>query len=119
LLKEGIPIRLEIHLLFSQNFKTTNMNTTSFDDLLDKFIGLPGTSKRNKFDQKSRLFILGVQIMQIRQDQSLSKKKLSKMSGVTKSMISKIENNLGKVRLGKLLKVVRALNAKLYFDVEV
>ena len=50
------------------------MNTTSFDDLLDKYIGLPGTLKRNKFDQKSRLFILGVQIIQIRQDQSLTKK---------------------------------------------
>jgi HTH-type transcriptional regulator / antitoxin HipB len=95
------------------------MKTASFDDLLDKYIGLPGTSKRNKFDQKSRLFILGVQIMQIRQDQSLTKKRLSKIAGVSKSMISKIENNLGKVRLGKLLKVLNALNAKLYFDIEV
>lgn len=95
------------------------MKTTSFDDLLDKYIGLPGTLKRNEFDQKSRLFILGVQIMQIRQDQSLTKKQLAKMSGVSKSMISKIENNLRKVRLGKLLKVVRALNAKLFFRVEV
>jgi transcriptional regulator with XRE-family HTH domain len=41
------------------------------------------------------------------------------MSGVSKSMISKIENNLRKVRLGKLLNVVRALNAKLFFRVEV
>ncbi len=52
------------------------MKTTSFDDLLDKYIGLPGTLKRNEFDQKSKLFILGVQIMQIRQDQSLTKKRL-------------------------------------------
>jgi hypothetical protein len=52
------------------------MKTTSFEELLDKYIGLPGTLKRNKFDQKSRLFILGVQIMQIRQDQSLTKKRL-------------------------------------------
>ena len=95
------------------------MNTTSFDDLLDKYIGLPGTLKRNKFDQKSRLFILGVQIMQIRQDQSLTKKKLSKIAGISKSMISKIENNLGKVRLDKLLKVLNALDAKLYFEIEV
>lgn len=57
--------------------------------------------------------------MQIRQDQSLTKKQLAKMSGVSKSMISKIENNLRKVRLGKLLKVVRALNAKLFFRMEV
>jgi len=96
------------------------MNTTSFDDLLDKYIGLTGTLKRNKFDQKSRLFILGVQIMQIRQDQSLTKKKkLSKIAGISKSMISKIENNLGKVRLDKLLKVLNALDAKLYFEIEV
>jgi len=33
-------------------FNPTNMKTTSFDDLLDKFIGLPGTSKRNAFDQE-------------------------------------------------------------------
>jgi HTH-type transcriptional regulator/antitoxin HipB len=107
----------ENYIKLTQN--PTNMNTTSFEELLDKYIGLPGTLKRNKFDQKSRLFILGVQIMQIRQDQSLTKKRLSKIAGVSKSMISKIENNLGNVRLGKLLKVVRALNAKLYFDIEV
>lgn len=34
-------------------------------------------------------------------------------------MISKIENNLGKVRLNKLLKVLNALDAKLYFEIEV
>jgi DNA-binding XRE family transcriptional regulator len=95
------------------------MKTTSLDDLIDKYIGLPGTLKRNEIDQKSRLFILGVQIMQIRQDQSLTKKRLSKIAGVGKSMISKIENNLGKVRLGNLVKVLNALNAKLYFDIEV
>lgn len=95
------------------------MKTTSFEELLDKYIGLPGSPKRNAFDQKSRLFILGIQIMQIRQDQSLTIKQLAKMSGVSKSMISKIENNLRKVRLGKLLKVVRALNAKLFFRMKV
>jgi DNA-binding XRE family transcriptional regulator len=95
------------------------MKTTSLDDLIDKYIGLPGTLKRNEFDQKSRLFILGVQIMQIRQDQSLTKKRLSKIAGVGKSMISKIENNLGKVRMGNLLKVLNALNAKLYFEIKV
>ena len=95
------------------------MNTTSFEELLDKYIGLPGTLKRNKFDQKSRLFILGVQIMQIRQDQSLTKKQLAKMSGESKSIISKIENNLRKVRLGKIMKLLRVLNVQLYFDIEV
>ena len=64
----------ENYIKLTQN--PTNMNTTSFEELLDKYIGLPGTLKRNKFDQKSRLFILGVQIMQIRQDQSLTKKRL-------------------------------------------
>ena len=95
------------------------MKTTSFEELIDKYIGLPGSPKRNAFDQKSRLFILGLQIMQIRQDQSLTKQQLAKMSGVSKSMIFKIENNLRKVRLGKLMKVLRVLNAQLYFDIEV
>ena len=94
------------------------MKTTSLDTLIDKHIGKLGTSKRDKFENELRLDILGEAIKQARKERKLTQEQLGKLVGVKKSQISKIENNLTDARFETILKVFRALNAKIHFNVE-
>ena len=94
------------------------MKTTSLDTLIDKHIGKRGTPKRDKFEKELRLDILGQTIKQVRKERNLTQEQLGKLVGVKKSQISKIENNLTDARFETILKVFRALNAKIHFNVE-
>jgi len=95
------------------------MKTTSLDTLLDKHIGKPGTEKREKFENELRLDIIGDTIRQLRKERKLTQDQLGALVGVKKSQISKIENNLTDARFETILKVFRALNAKIHFNIEV
>jgi len=94
------------------------MKTTSLDTLIDKHIGKLGTQKRDKFENELRLDILGETIRKVRKERKLTQEQLGKLVGVKKAQISKIENNLNDARLETILKVFRALNAKIHFNVE-
>jgi len=93
--------------------KTTNLNT-----LIDKHIGKEGTQRRDKFENELRLDLLGETIKQARKERKLTQEQLGKLVGVQKAQISKIENNLTDARFETILKVFRALNAKIHFNVE-
>ena len=94
------------------------MKTTSLDTLIDKHVGKLGTQKRDKFENELRLDILGEAIKKARKERKLTQEQLGKLVGVKKSQISKIENNLNDARFETILKVFRALNAKIHFNVE-
>jgi DNA-binding XRE family transcriptional regulator len=94
------------------------MKTTSLDTLIDKHIGKIGTQKRDKFENELRLDILGETIRKVRKERKLTQEQLGKLVGVKKAQISKIENNLNDARFETILKVFRALNAKIHFNVE-
>jgi DNA-binding XRE family transcriptional regulator len=94
------------------------MKTTSLDVLLDDHIGKVGTKKRDKFENELRLDIIGETIKQARKERKLTQEQLGKLVGVKKAQISKIENNLTDARFETILKVFRALNAKIHFNVE-
>ena len=55
----------------------------------------------------------------IRQEQNLTQEELGELVGVKKAQISKIENNMTDARFDTILKVFKALNAKINFTVEV
>ena len=93
------------------------MKTTSLDTLIDKHIGKIGTKERDKFENELRLDIIGETIKQIREEKHLTQEQLGKLVGVKKSQISKIENNITDARFETILKVFRALNAKIKFRV--
>ncbi len=63
--------------------------------------------------------LLGQTIKSIRQEQNMTQEELGKLVGVRKSQISKIENSLTDARFDTILKVFKALNAKINFNVEV
>jgi len=94
------------------------MKTTSLDTLIDKHIGKIGTQKRDEFENELRLDLLGETIRKVRKEKKLTQEQLGNLVGVKKAQISKIENSLNDARFETILKVFRALNVKINFNVE-
>ena len=94
------------------------MKTYSFDEVKDKYIGKRGTDRREKYEFELRLDLIGQIIKEARKERNLTQEQLGKLVGVQKAQISKIENNLTDARFDTILKVFKALNAKIYFNVE-
>ena len=98
--------------------KRDRLNKKSLDEMIDMHIGQEGTEKRDAFEEELRLDILGQTIKQIREEKHMTQAQLGELVGVKKAQISKIENNLTDARFETILKVFRALNAKINFNVE-
>lgn len=95
------------------------MKTYSLDELTDKYIGRKGTKKRDAFEQELRIDLLGHAIKQARQERNLTQEQLGELVGVQKAQISKIENSATDARFDTILKVFKALKAKVNFSVEI
>jgi len=98
--------------------KKEALKTYSLEEMLDKHIGQLGTPKREVFENELRLDILGEAIKQARKDRNLTQEQLGLLVGVKKSQISKLENSLTDARFETIIKVFKALNAKVSFNVE-
>jgi DNA-binding XRE family transcriptional regulator len=94
------------------------MKTYSLDDLIDKIIGVKGTTKRDEFENELRMDVLGSMIKQARQEQNMTQEELGALVGVQKAQISKIENSVKNARFETIMKVFYALGAKVSFNVE-
>lgn len=94
------------------------MKTYSLEEVTDKHIGEIGTAKRDAFENELRLELLGAAIKQARKDRHLTQAELGKLVGVQKAQISKIENCITDARFDTIIKVFKALNAKISFNVE-
>ncbi len=94
------------------------MKTYSFDEVKDTYIGKKGTAERAVYENELRLDLLGEAIKHARKERKLTQSQLGELIGVKKAQISKIENNLTDARFETILKVFRALNAKINFNVE-
>ena len=94
------------------------MKLYTLDEITDKHIGKRGTPKREAFEQELQLELLGQAIRQARLERNLTQEELGKLVGVKKAQISKIENSLTDARFETIIKVFKALNAKVNFNVE-
>ncbi len=65
-----------------------------------------------------KLELIGQTIKQIRKNRNLTQEQLGELVGVKKTQISKIENSLTDARFETIMKVFKALNAKVNFNVE-
>lgn len=90
----------------------------TLDQLKDKHLGKVGTEKRDKYEYELRLDLLGEMIKRTRKERHLTQSELGEMIGVQKSQISRIENNAKNVTIETILKVFKALKAKVNFNVE-
>lgn len=94
------------------------MKTKSLEDMMDKHIGKIGTTNRDEFENELKMELLGEAIKSARLKRNLTQTELGELVGVQKAQISKLENSLTDARLETILKVFKALNAKINFQVE-
>lgn len=90
----------------------------TLDQAKDKHLGKIGTEKRDRFEYELKLDILGEMIKQARKERHLTQSELGKLIGVQKSQISRLEKNTKNVTLETVLRVFKALKAKVNFNVE-
>ena len=90
----------------------------TLDEAKDKHLGRIGTEKRDKYEYELRLDLLGEMIKHARKERNLTQSQLGDLIGVQKSQISRIERNAKNVTIETILKVFKALKAKVNFNVE-
>ena len=98
--------------------KNKPLKTISLEEITDKYIGKKGTQKRDAFEQELRLDLIGEAIRKARKERNLTQEELRELGGVKKAQISKLENSLTDARFETVIKVFKALNAKINFNVE-
>jgi len=90
----------------------------TFEQIKDEFIGKIGTEKRSAYEEELQLEILGDIIRKARLERKLTQEELGRLIGVQRAQISKLENNTTNITMETLLRVFRALNAKVNLKVE-
>lgn len=90
----------------------------TLEEAKDKHLGKIGTELRDKYECELRLDLLGEMIKRTRKERNLTQSELGDMIGVQKSQISRIERNAKNVTIETILKVFKALKAKVNFNVE-
>lgn len=90
----------------------------TFEEAKDKHLGKIGSEKRDKYEYELRLDLLGKMIKETRKERNLTQSQLGELIGVQKSQISRIENNAKNVTIETILRVFKALKAKVNFNVE-
>lgn len=94
------------------------MKFYTMDEVMDEHLGPIGTPKRDTFEEELRLDLLGKAIKEARLQRNLTQQQLGELVGVQKAQISKLENSLTDARFETVMKVFKALNAKVNFSVE-
>ncbi|MEI6577408.1 MAG: helix-turn-helix transcriptional regulator [Bacteroidota bacterium] len=98
--------------------KNQKLKLYSLEEITDKHIGKHGSPKRDAFEYELRLDLIGEAIKQARKERNLTQEELGQLVGVKKAQISKLENRLTDARFETIIKVFRALNAKINFNIE-
>lgn len=98
--------------------KENKMKTVSLDKMIDKHVGKVGTAERDAFEYELNIDLIGRAIKQARKERNLTQEQLGKLVGVQKAQISKIENSIKNARLDTIMKIFKALGAKVNFNVE-
>ncbi len=98
--------------------ENNKMRIYTLDEAKDKHLGKIGTDKRDKYEYELRLDLLGDMIKHARKERQLTQSQLGELIGVQKSQISRIERNAKNVTIETILRVFKALKAKVNFNVE-
>jgi DNA-binding XRE family transcriptional regulator len=90
----------------------------SLTEMKDKYIGKIGSDDRGEYEYELRMDILEKMIKTARQERNLTQKQLGELIGVQKSQISKLESSANSATIDTILKVFKALNADINFNVK-
>ncbi len=97
----------------------TETKSTSLSEMKDKYVGKIGTEEREKYEYELRMDILGRMIKKARKERNLTQEQLGELVGVKKSQISKLESSTNSATIDTILKVFKALNADINFNVTI
>ena len=81
-------------------------NITDFEDLLKNKYGEKGTAKRDKFEENSLAFRLGVMLKDARQEAKITQEELAQKTGTKKSYISRIERGKSDIQVSTYFKLI-------------
>ena len=86
----------------------------TFDELIELEHGKIGTESRNKYEEKSQMFIVSEMLKAARKEANLTQEQLAEKAGTKKSYISKLENGKGNIQLSTLIRIFeQGLNRKI------
>lgn len=94
------------------------MKFYTLEEIEDKHIGKKGTKERDQYEYELKMEVLGRMIKATRKEQNLTQEELGSLIGVHKSQISKLENHANSATIETILKVFKALNAEINFNVK-
>jgi len=95
------------------------VKTTTLEELKDRYIGPIGSEEREAYENELSMALLGKAIRSTRQFRNLTQEELGKLLGVQKAQISKLETSTNNASIDTIVKVFRALNAEIYFNVKI
>jgi HTH-type transcriptional regulator / antitoxin HipB len=95
-----------------------NKEWYTLDEIQDEFVGKRGTPNREKFEYELQMQILGDLICKARKMKNLTQEQLGEQMGVKKSWISKLEKGDANLSMETIMKVVKALGAKIILRFE-
>ena len=85
----------------------------------DTYIGKRGTKAREQYEYELSMELVSQMIKKVRQDRNLTQEQLGKLVGVQKAQISKLESSANSATLDTIIKVFKALQAKIQFTVTI
>lgn len=91
----------------------------TLDELEDKYFGSKGSSRREQYEFELSMEMLGEKLKQVRKQQKLTQEQLGKLIGVQKAQISKLESGNNSATISTVVKVFRAMKAKVKFRIEI
>jgi DNA-binding XRE family transcriptional regulator len=92
--------------------------TVSHDELLNEFIGTPGTPERDKFDTKVQSAVIAYQLKQLRQQKQLTQQQLAEKAGIDVTQISKIEKGTRNLTIETIARIVHALGGTFSLNIQ-
>ena len=95
----------------------SKIKTIPFDEMKDEFLGKRGTKEREQYEYRLNMEVPSHMIKKARQERKLTQEQLGKLVGVQKAQISKLENSANSATVDTVLKVFKALNADIHFNV--
>lgn len=93
-----------------------NHKLESFDDLLDKKYGAPGSESRAQFEEKAYAFFFGKEIEDARKQVKWTQSELAEKVGTSKTYISRIENGHIDPKVSTLYRIMSALGYRISFS---
>lgn len=97
---------------------TKELKTYSLAEMKDKYIGKVGSTERDEYEYELRMDVLGKMIKTARQERNLTQEELGRLVGVQKAQISKLESSANSATIDTILKVFKALEAEINFNVK-